>query len=160
MPLTTSSLFTAVQHFYQLTRVKIEIAKIAEQRRAQVLCAVAAAAAAQPTLNLRPQAKRKGYPSNFFAFRRARPSLGVHRIEICGDVRSGGAWAGTLQRLQHPVSVVEGPGAEKREGEAGMSQALLRGRLARHRKRQGRRGRHLYLKPLPEGPGNAAESQL
>lgn len=81
-------------------------------------------------------------------------------FEIRGDVRSCGAWAGTLQRLQHPVFVVEGPGAQEREGEARVPQALLRGRLARHRQRQRRRGRHVYLKPLPEGPGHAAESQL
>lgn len=89
-----------------------------------------------------------------------QPSLGAHHLEIRGDVRSCGAWAGTLQRLQHPMSVVEGPRAQEREGEAGVPQALLRGRLARYRQRQRRRGRHVHVEPLQEGPGHAAESQL
>lgn len=41
------------------------------------------------------------------------------------NVRGGRAWARALQRLEHPLLVLERTRAEEREGEAGVSEALL-----------------------------------
>ncbi len=49
-----------------------------------------------------------------------RESAGRSR-HVCG----GGAWARSVQRLQHTVPVLEGPRAPQREGEARVQEALL-----------------------------------
>lgn len=94
------------------------------------------------------------------------PSLPPPRIspaegfEVRRDVRRRGARAGHLQRLQHPLPVLEGPRAQEREGETGVQEALLRGGLARHGQQQGRGGGHVHLQPLQAGPPDSTEGQL
>lgn len=81
-------------------------------------------------------------------------------LEVCRDVRFCGARAGPLQWLEHPLPVLEGPCAQKREGETGVQEALLRGGLARHRQQQRSRGGHVHLQPLQTGPTDSSEGQL
>lgn len=88
------------------------------------------------------------------------PRGGEAAVEIRWDVRCRGAWSGPLQRLQHPVPVVEGPGTQKREGEAGVQEALLRGGLARYWERPRSCRGHVYFQPLQTGPTHSAESKL
>jgi len=65
-----------------------------------------------------------------------------------------------LQRLQHPVPVVERPGAQEREGQACVPAAVLRGGLAGHGQREGGCRGHVHVQPLQEGQEHAAEDQL
>lgn len=58
------------------------------------------------------------------------------------------------------MPVLEGPGAQEREGEAGVQEALLRGGLASYRERSRSCRGHVHVQPLQTGPAHPAESQL
>lgn len=75
-------------------------------------------------------------------------------------VCSGGTWTCALQRLQHPLPVLEGTCPQEREGETGVQEALLRGGLAGHWQWAGRGRRDLHLQPLPQGPEYTTEDKL
>lgn len=49
----------------------------------------------------------------------------MERIAVGRHVRRSGAWPRPVQRLQHTLPVMEGPGTQEREGEAGVPAALL-----------------------------------
>lgn len=80
----------------------------------------------------------------------------IFKKHVC----SSGTWACSLQRFQHPLPLLERQSPQKWEGETGVPEAVLWGRLVGNRQWQRSCRRHFYFQPLQEGPEHPSENQL
>lgn len=89
----------------------------------------------------------------------------VYCLSLCSpawslsrDVGCRGTWSHPLQRLQHPLPLMERPGPQEREGQTGLSETVLWGGLARYGERERSCWGDVYIKSLQEGQKYTSEN--